>query len=367
MQPHAQTAAAAQHTVKLLNLAFARRWWSEFLQTMASRYSYLVGLISMVHGGGALSVETTLNRMKAAALSGICSVAICATPAPTLAAQPNMNDAIVEFSEAVHPILAVQNTAFPAFTEQVAALLFTSVEPSKLANSIEVSLDALNSVPKEKIADFNGVVKDAFAGLEVDKGCRLVPLPPKPLVDKVLQVCASNSRCGPLMRRQRGLTDVSTHRLRWCASQTEAVSLVDKGKLSAYGAAWGETYKLLPTDDAYLGPDGNTYSVMCLPPPAGLDKLALAQADIGRSIGAAELKRFKDTVPATLKAIRPTDAIPLAKTAERLAKIPPEQVVRLNSARKAVEKAAEAEAYKARLAEINARSAAAKSALQGAK
>ena len=37
--------------------------------------------------------------------------------------------------------------------------------------------------------------------------------------------------------------------------------------------------------------------------------------------------------------------------------------MRLNSARKAVEKAAETEAYKARLAEINARSAAAKAEL----
>lgn len=145
---------------------------------------------------------------------------------------------------------------------------------------------------------------------------------------------------------------------------TDALKLVAKAKISALDVAWGGTLKLLPTSDSYTGPDGALYSVICLPPPAALGQLALAQADVGRSIGQAELKAFVDIVPATLQAIRPSDAIPLAKTAERLAKIPPEKLVALEKARKAVEKAAEAEAYQARLAEINARSAAAKAALE---
>ena len=242
-----------------------------------------------------------------------------------------MDAAIVEFTEAAHPILAVQNVNFPPFTEQVGALIFNSIEPEKLAKSIDLGLDALNSVPPSKITAFNGVVKESFDGLQIGS-CPVVPLPPTSLVANV--------------------------------KATDAWQLVDKTRLSKWSAAWGETLKLLPKTDDFRGPDGQLYSVICFPSPAALDQLALAQADVGRAIGAAELRAVQEVVPATFKAIRPTDAIPLAKTAETLAKIPPAQTLRLNNARKQVEKAAEAEAYQARLAEINARSAAAKAALQ---
>jgi len=295
------------------------------------RVLLLVGIVG-VHAW--LSKMSLLSQAQQAAKCSLvtcaCAASLFSAPSATLAAPPTMNDAIVEFSEALHPILAIQNTAFPPFTEQVAALVFNSVQPTKLAKSIEISLDALTSVPSETIATFNGVVKDSFAGLQIDS-CPVVPLPPADLLGKI--------------------------------EGTEAGALVDTAKLRAWDAAWGSTLKLLPKSDDYPGPDGKKYSVICLPPPEALDKLALAQADVGRAIGAAELKAFKDVVPTTLQAINPTDAIPLAKTAEKLAKIPPAQQVRLNAARKAVEKAAENDAYKARLAEINARSAAAKAAL----
>jgi len=240
-----------------------------------------------------------------------------------------MNEAIVEFSEAAHPILAIQNTAFPQFTEQIAALVFKSIDPAKLAQSIEVSIDALTSVPADAVETFNGVVKEQFDGLTIDSGCQPVPLPPTDLIGKI--------------------------------AKTDAVALVSPSKLSALDKTWGPTLKLLPTGQVPVGKE--LYSVICLPPPAALDKLALAQAEVGRAIGPAEFKQFAKVVPATLKTINPTDAIPIAKTAERLTKIPAEQQVRLNTARKAVEKAAAAEAEKARVAEINARSAAAKEAL----
>lgn len=274
--------------------------------------------------------QQCLKTVQHAAAVALCSAAIVAAPAPAPAAQQTLDEAIVEFTEAVHPILAVQNTAFPAFTEQVAALIFGIVPDDKLARSIEVSIDALTSVPPEKVDLLNGAVKEAFDGLDI-KSCQVVPLPDRALVDKI--------------------------------AKTEAVGMVDSAKLKALDSTWGGTLSLLPKSDAYPGPDGKLYSVMCLPPPAQLDKLALAQASVGRAIGSTELQAFKDYVPTALKTIRPTDAIPLAKTAEKLAYIPPEQKLRFNSARKGVEKAAEAEAYKARLAAINARSAAAKAAL----
>lgn len=76
-----------------------------------------------------------------------------------------------------------------------------------------------------------------------------------------------------------------------------------------------------------------------------------------------QLKRVKENLPATLKVIRPTDAIPIAKTAEKLAKVPPEVNVRLNTARKEVEKAATAEAYQKKLADMKAAAAAKKAAM----
>lgn len=272
------------------------------------------------------------HSAKATLIAGLCSASLLAAPVSAPAKPPpTLDEAIVEFSEAVWPIIEIQNTALPEFTEQVAALIFSSVEPGKLAKAIDVSLDALTSVPSDKVTELNGVVKEAFNGLDASS-CGVVPLPPKGLVGKI--------------------------------ANTQALSLVDKGKVKALDAKWSETLKLLPTRDDYPGPDGALYSVICLPPPAKLDQLALAQASVGRSIGAAEAKRFADVVPATLKTIPPTDAIPLAKQAEKLAKIPAEQKVRLNAARKAVEKAAEQEAYKARLAATNARSAQAKAELQ---
>ena len=302
---------------------------------MPLRLSFVVISLSGVQSLSLHGVQSALKQAeqsaKAAAIGCLCSASIVFAPTATPAAAPTMNDAIVEFTEALHPVLAIQNTAFPALTEQAAALVFNSIEPAKLAKSIDVSLDALNSVPSEKISAFNGVIKEAFNGLSIDT-CGVVPLPPADLLGKI--------------------------------AATEAGSLVDAAKLKAWDAAWGDSIKLLPKSDSYPGPDGKLYSVICLPPPASLDKLALAQADIGRAIGASELKVVTEVVPATLKAIRPTDAIPLAKTAEKLEKVPPEGKVRLNNARKAVEKAAEAEAYQKRLAEINARSAAAKAALQ---
>lgn len=282
---------------------------------------------------GALS--SAAQQTKSAIVAAICAASLTANPACSLAAaQPTMDEAIVEFTEALYPIIAVQNKAFPALTEQVGALIFKSIEPAKLAKSIDISLDALASVPSDKIAAFNGVVKEAFDGLKTED-CALTPLPPRSLVDNVLK--------------------------------TEAVKLVDTASYKKWDDAWGGTLKLLPKTDSYVAKDGEQYSVICLPTPEQLDKLALAQADIGRAIGRDELKAFGDYVPATLKAgIRPTDAMPIAQTASKLAYIPPEQKIRLTNARKGVEAAAKAEADKVRIEEIKAKAAANRAAMQAA-
>jgi len=216
-------------------------------------------------------LKPVIQQLAALALS---TSMIVTAPAPSLAAQPTLDEAIVEFAEAVHPILAAQNTQFPAFTEQVAALIFGIVPDDQLAKSIEISIDALTSVPSEKVNVLNSAVKEAFDGMDI-KSCPVVPLPPKALVSKI--------------------------------AQTDALGMVDAARLKALDATWGGTLKMLPTSDAYPGPDGNLYSVICLPAPSQLEKLALAQAAVGRSIRTEELRAFKEYVPAALKAIKPTD------------------------------------------------------------
>ena len=160
-------------------------------------------LLSLVGAATAFSISLPNLRpvlkhaeqsAKAAAIAGLCSASLIAAPMPMIAApQPTVNEAIVEFTEALYPILAIQNTALPPLTEQVGALIFNSIEPAKLATSIDLGLDALSSVPAEKIGAFNAVLKESFTGLTPDTGCNVVPLPPKSLVTNIAETEAFKS------------------------------------------------------------------------------------------------------------------------------------------------------------------------------
>ena len=130
--------------------------------------------------------------------------------------------------------------------------------------------------------DFNAVVKESFTGLSPDSGCNVVPLPPKSLVDNV--------------------------------AKTPAAALVDKAKLAKLESTYGGTLKLLPTSDSFVV-DSKPFSVICMPTVDSLDQLTLAQAEVGRAIGQAERAAVVEFVPGALSKIRPSDAMPLAKTA----------------------------------------------------
>ena len=293
----------------------------------------LLLLFGLVAGALGLKMPTPqLQSLKAAAFGATCSAALCLGALPAIAAPPSLNDAIVEFTEAVYPVIKVQNSALPDLSEQAAALIFNSVKPEKLATSIDLLFDAFATVPEEKITAFNDVVKDAFGDAK-PPACQLVPLPPKSLTDKVLA--------------------------------SAAFKQVDSAKLAAFGEKWGPTLKLLPTSDTYKTADGaGPFTVICLPPPEKLDRLALAQADLGRAFGVVEVKRFFDYTPGMLqKEVRMSDAMPLAQTASKMAYVPPDQKIRLNQATKAIEAAAKDEAAKARIEAIKAESAAKKAAM----
>ena len=115
----------------------------------------------------------------------------------------------------------------------------------------------------------------ASIGLKPDGVCDLVPLPPPSLVERF--------------------------------TSSEALASVDAAKLKAFDELWGPTLKALP----------KTPTAICLPPPAKLDALALAQADLGKSFGADEVKQLDKAGTILKSAITPAKAFPLIGDAQK--------------------------------------------------
>lgn len=74
-------------------------------------------------------------------------------------------------------------------------------------------------------------------------------------------------------------------------SASDALSQVNPEKVKAFNDKWGETLSALPRTD----------SAICLPSAEELSKLAMAQAEVGRSFGAPEGKAFGVYTGAVLK------------------------------------------------------------------
>ena len=185
-------------------------------------------------------------------------------------------------SRASHPILqSLKPASFQPFTVNVANT-FLKISPSKLSQSIDLGLDALNSVPTENIAAFTNAVKDEFSTLKADS-CTLVPLPPVSLVQQL--------------------------------KASKVAASMDSAIFFAYQERWGASYAALDS--------ARTDSSVCLPSPESLEKLALAQAEVGRAIGRDEAKRFDAYTSAMLKSARSVvqvqEVLPLLDEASRLA------------------------------------------------
>eukprot|EP00966_Prymnesium_polylepis_P289061 6676704-Prymnesium_polylepis.3 len=157
-----------------------------------------------------------------------------------------------------YPILkALPQDTFPPFADKLGSLIL-GIKPDKLAKSIDLGIDVYLSVPPEKVTEFNAALKDAFGDLKPG-ACELVPLPSPAFVSKV--------------------------------ASSEAFAQVDTARIAAFKDKWGATLSALPKTD----------SAICLPASEKLDKLALAQAEVGRSFGAAESKKFGDYFGAAAK------------------------------------------------------------------
>jgi len=250
------------------------------------------------------------NALKHAVVTSMCSACLLTgAPDRALALPPSLNDAIVELSEASYPILKAQQANFGPFQSQVGELIL-KLKPDKLAKSISLGLDAFDTVPADTVSALTKTLKEEYAGVKPDS-CSLVPLPPQAFVEKF--------------------------------QASAALSKVDGSKLAAFQDKWGASYAAVPRTDAAI----------CLPAsPAALDKLALAQADVGRAIAPAEAKAFGVWTQAMLKSgIGLSDALPLADAAKKLApSATPAEKMRFEKAGKMIGNAAAGEAAKARVA-----------------
>jgi hypothetical protein len=218
------------------------------------------------------SLLAAAHASKSALLAALCSASLLSSP-PALALPPTIDEAIVEMTEASYPIIAaLEEPGFPSFGEKVGKLLL-GIDSKRLGKAIDLGLDVYATVPPEKITTFNGQLKEAFSGLSTDS-CTLVPLPPASLVQPFKAIAAEN---------------------------------VDAAKLKAFGDAWGATLPLLSKTD----------SAICLPPVETLDKLALAQAEVGKSFGLSEGKAFASYTGAMLKSsVTLSQALPVLESAK---------------------------------------------------
>jgi len=259
----------------------------------------------------ALQLPKIPEAGKAAFLAATCSASLLAVVPPALAA-PTLNEAIVEVSQTSYPIIkALKAETFVPFSEKIAKLIL-DIKPDKLGKSIDLGVDAFLSVPPEKLAALNTVVKDSFAGLEASS-CTLVPLPSSAAASKFKDV---------------------------------ATASVDAAKLKAFADAYGPALAALP----------KTETAICLPSADALDKLSLAQADVGRSFGAEESKKFAAyATPALKGSVSIGKVLPLLDDAKKLAPAAtPKEKAAFQAAGKRIELAAKAEKQQLAIAKVSA-------------
>lgn len=250
------------------------------------------------------------DTAKAALLAATLSASLLAAP-PALAT-PTLDDAIVEVSQSSYPILgALQGETFVPFSDKLARLVL-DIPPEKLGKSIDLGVDVLLSAKPEPLSSLSALVKDSFKGVETSS-CTLVPLPSPAAADQF---------------------------------KTIATSSVDAAKLKAFADTYGPTLNALP----------KTSTATCLPASAALDKLALAQAEVGRSFGADEIKRFESYATPVLKSsITLGKIFPLLDDAKRLApSATPQEKAAFTAAGKRIEGATKAEAQRLAAAKMAA-------------
>jgi len=294
--------------------------------TTASTTTSKDGVLKRERGVASANSPSLLRRASVTAASvAVATVFTVLQPVcvpEALAIQPTLTEAIVEVSETSYPIIrALDPTNFRDFSTKIGDLLL-KINPDKLGKAIELAIDALDSAPPEKLATFNGILKDAYADVSVDS-CTMVPLPPMAIVDKFAGLASEK---------------------------------VNPDKLKAFKETWNPSLEALKKTD----------ETICLPPNrASLDQLALAQADLARTFGKTETKAFVSyTGPLLKSSITAGKAISLVNDAKTLApNASPQAKKDFAAAGKKAESASQLEVARNKMAEQKAKQAANKAAL----
>jgi len=271
-------------------------------------------------------VARGLKRAAATFASVVVTASVLQPVTISHAVQPTLTEAIVEVSKTSYPILReLDPTNFREFSTKIGDVLLR-INPDKLGKSIELGIDYLDSAPPEKLADFNAILKEAYADINTDS-CKMVPLPPMSIVEKFSSLASEK---------------------------------VDPDKLKTFQETWKPSLEALKKTDESI----------CLPANTGsLDKLALAQADLGRTFGKAETKAFGSYAGPLLKSsITPGKALSFVNDAKGLTPNASSQVKKdFAAAGKKVESASQLEMARNKMAEQKAKQAANKAALASKK
>ena len=227
-----------------------------------------------VTGGRLPPPSAVADAAKAAFVAGALSASLIAGAPPALA--QSLNEAIVEVSQSSYPIIgALQKETFVPFSEKIANLIL-AIPEAKLGKAVDLGVDVLLTAKPEPLSSLNALVKESYQGVETGS-CTLVPLPSSAAADKFKSI---------------------------------AEKTVDAAKLKAFSDTYGPTLAALP----------KTADAICLPSKDALDKLALAQAEVGRSYDADAAKKFESYATPVLKgSISLGNIFPLINDAKQLA------------------------------------------------
>ena len=196
-----------------------------------------------------MKLPACVGQRAANVAAGIALSTLLAVNPPAYAAV-TLEAAVNEVTEAAYPFLVAQKAeTFAPFEEKLFGALL-SAKPDELGKTIDAGIDVFLSIPADKVAALNAVLKEASTAATAS-GCENVV--PSPVPKSVLSKLASS----------------------------DAVAAADPAKVKAFSDAAGPVLKSLPTGDT-----------ICLPSVEILNKLTLTQIDVGASADVDLVKTF---------------------------------------------------------------------------
>ena len=217
--------------------------------------------------------------LQRAVASAALSALLVVTPMPA-PAEVTLEQAATEIAEATYPFLQAQTAEVWAPFENKLVDILLAGKPSELANTFNLGIDVVLSLPPAKLNALNDVVVAAAATAKPSGGCAsTVPSPaPKEIVAKL--------------------------------KNSEAIAATDPERIKALASAAGPALKAV--GDVASG------ATICLPPVEQLSKLSLLQVDILKSVDLSKAKDFDKASKVAAKTIPVSQLTSLLPDARKL-------------------------------------------------